>query len=174
MTNLTMENAARGIGGAISRAHSLTFEKTNRVLKESRKFADIAGAAANGFEKKYDELLEQAEKFVYTVKILNENDCPSALNGLEDGIQWLSDHKDETIDKGFLGHYMYGYSCNIYRSEIRIGREAAGLTQKQFADMFNISIDTVKSWDIGRRRPDKLKESLIIKELARIAENSGE
>ena len=82
--NLTMEKAARGIGGAVSKAHSLTVEKTNRVLKESRKFADIAGAAADGFEKKYDELLEQAVKFVYIVKVLNENDCPSALNGLED------------------------------------------------------------------------------------------
>lgn len=172
--SMTMQEAARAIGGAVSRAHSLTVQRSNRVIKETRKFSDIAGAAADGFEKKYDELLEQAVKFVYTVKVLNENDCPSAINGLEDGIQWLSEHRNETIDKGFCGHYMFGYSCNIYRSEIRIAREAAGLTQKEFADMFDISIDTVKSWDIGRRRPDKLKESLIIKELARIAENSGE
>lgn len=69
---------------------------------------------------------------------------------------------------------MYGYSGDIYKSEIKIAREKTGLTQQQFAEMFDISIDTVKSWDCGRRRPDKLKESLIIKELARIAENNGE
>lgn len=49
-------------------------------------------------------------------------------------------------------------------------RESAGLTQKQFAELFGISIDTVKAWDCGRRRPDKLKEKLIIKELERIKE----
>ena len=32
----------------------------------------------------------------------------------------------------------------------------------------DISIDTVKAWDRGRRKPDKLKEKLIIKELERI------
>lgn len=47
-------------------------------------------------------------------------------------------------------------------------RKSAGLTQKQFAEMFNIPIDTVKAWDCGRRKPDKLKEKLIIKELERV------
>lgn len=47
-------------------------------------------------------------------------------------------------------------------------RESSGLTQKQFAELFGISIDTVKAWDCGRRRPDKLKEKLIIKELERM------
>lgn len=172
--SITMQEAARGIGGAISRAHSLTIERTNRVLKETRKFSDIAMAAADGFEKKYFELLEIAEKFTFSVNILIENDCPSALDGLERGIEWLREHKDEAVDKGFYGNYMYGYSGDIYKSEIKIAREKTGLTQQQFAEMFDISIDTVKSWDCGRRRPDKLKESLIIKELARIAENNGE
>lgn len=47
-------------------------------------------------------------------------------------------------------------------------RESAGLTQKQFAEMFDIPIDTVKAWDCGRRKPDKLKEKFIIKELERM------
>lgn len=50
-------------------------------------------------------------------------------------------------------------------SNIRKMRESAGLTQQQFADLFGISIDTVKSWDCGRRKPDKLKEKLIIEKL---------
>ncbi len=44
-------------------------------------------------------------------------------------------------------------------------RESVGLTQKQFAEMFGISLDTVKSWDCGRRKPDKLKEKFIIEKL---------
>ena len=47
-------------------------------------------------------------------------------------------------------------------------RQAVGLTQQQFADLFDISINTVKAWDCGRRKPDKLKEKLIIKELERM------
>lgn len=49
-------------------------------------------------------------------------------------------------------------------------REAAGLTQKQFAELFDIPIDTVKAWDCGRRKPDKLKEKLIIEKLEQMKE----
>lgn len=44
-------------------------------------------------------------------------------------------------------------------------RLAAGLTQQQFAELFDISIDTVKAWDCGRRKPDKLKERLMFERL---------
>lgn len=47
-------------------------------------------------------------------------------------------------------------------------RKAAGLTQKQFSDLFEIPLDTVKSWDCGRRKPTKAEERLIIKELERM------
>ncbi len=53
-------------------------------------------------------------------------------------------------------------------------RESAGLTQQQFADLFDIPLDTVKSWDCGRRNPDKLKEKLIIKELERMKNISSD
>lgn len=165
-----MKEAAKVIGGATTRAYHLTGERTNKVLAETRKFEDVAMAAADGFEKQYSDLLELAEKFTYTVKVLTENDFPSALDGLEKGIQWLREHKDKNVDNSFMGHYMYGYSLDIFKSEIRIAREKSGLTQQQLAETFDISIDTVKSWDCGRRRPDKLKEKLIIKELERMKE----
>lgn len=47
-------------------------------------------------------------------------------------------------------------------------RKAAGLTQKQFSEIFEIPIDVVKSWDSGRRKPPEWAEKLIIKELERI------
>lgn len=54
------------------------------------------------------------------------------------------------------------------KMEIKKYRKAAGLTQKQFSEIFDISLDTVKSWDCGRRKPTKSQENLIIKELERM------
>lgn len=56
----------------------------------------------------------------------------------------------------------------MVENKIKNARLVSGMTQKQFAEMFDIPIDTVKAWDCGRRKPDKLKEKLIIKELERI------
>lgn len=54
------------------------------------------------------------------------------------------------------------------KSMITEYRQAAGLTQKQFSEMFEIPIDVVKSWDSGRRKPTEWAEKLIIKELERM------
>lgn len=164
------KSAAKAIGGATTRAYHLTVDRTNRILVETKAFADIAMSAADGFDKKNSELLEEAQKFNYTVKILSDNGCQSAIEGLESGIKWLREYKEELVVKDFYRWYMIGFSCDIYRSEMKIAREEAGLTQQQFAEMFDISLDTVKSWDCGRRKPDKLKEKLILKELKSIKE----
>lgn len=47
-------------------------------------------------------------------------------------------------------------------------RQAAGLTQKQFSELFEIPIDVVKSWDSGRRKPPEWAEKLIIDKLEQI------
>lgn len=49
-------------------------------------------------------------------------------------------------------------------------RIAAGMTQEEFSDLFEIPIDTVKNWDSGRREPPVWAKKLIIKELERIKE----
>ena len=51
---------------------------------------------------------------------------------------------------------------------IKEHRLSAGLTQKQFSDMFEIPIDVVKSWDSGRRKPPIWAEKLIIEKLKQI------
>lgn len=38
-------------------------------------------------------------------------------------------------------------------AKIRAAREAVGETQAQFADRLGVSLDTVRSWEQGRRRP---------------------
>ena len=53
---------------------------------------------------------------------------------------------------------------------IKEHRQAAGLTQQQFAELFDIPIDTVKAWDSGRRKPPEWAEKLIIKDLGRMKE----
>lgn len=49
-------------------------------------------------------------------------------------------------------------------------RKSSGLTQKQFAELFEIPIDVVKSWDSGRRKPPGWAEKLIIEKLERMKE----
>ncbi len=52
-------------------------------------------------------------------------------------------------------------------SAIKKHRKKAGLTQKQFSDLFKIPIDTIKNWESGRRKPPEWVEKLIINELKR-------
>ena len=47
-------------------------------------------------------------------------------------------------------------------------RQKAKLTQKQFSELFEIPIDDVKSWDVGRRKPPVWAEKLIIEKLEAI------
>lgn len=47
-------------------------------------------------------------------------------------------------------------------------RKLAGLTQKQFSELFEIPLDTVKKWDSGKMKPPKYVEKLIIEKLEQI------
>lgn len=49
-------------------------------------------------------------------------------------------------------------------------RKAARMTQDEFSEVFKIPIDTVKSWDSGRRKPPEWVEKLIIEKLEQIKE----
>lgn len=44
---------------------------------------------------------------------------------------------------------------------IRDHRQAAGLTQKQFTELFKIPLDVVKSWDSGQRKPPEFQTNNI-------------
>ena len=44
-------------------------------------------------------------------------------------------------------------SENITPEEIKEIRKKAGKTQEEFAEMLNVSKDTVASWELGRRKP---------------------
>lgn len=51
---------------------------------------------------------------------------------------------------------------------IKEHRQAAGLTQEEFSELFEIPLNTVKNWDSGRRSPPEWAEKLIIEKLERI------
>jgi putative transcriptional regulator len=40
-------------------------------------------------------------------------------------------------------------------------RDDLGLTQREFADLLNVSVDTVRNWEQGRRQPQKAAEMLL-------------
>lgn len=58
--------------------------------------------------------------------------------------------------------------------KIKEYRKAAGLTQKQFSDLFEIPLDVVKSWDSGRRKPPEWAEKLIIEKLNTLKETTSQ
>lgn len=58
--------------------------------------------------------------------------------------------------------------------EIKKHRQAAGLTQQQFSDIFEIPIDVVKSWDSGRRRPPIWAEKLIVEKLKKMKKTTSQ
>lgn len=57
--------------------------------------------------------------------------------------------------------------------KIKDYRQAVGLTQKQFSELFEIPLDVVKSWDSGRRSPPVWVEKLIIEKLERMKNNDN-
>ena len=48
---------------------------------------------------------------------------------------------------------------------IKEARQAAGLTQKQMSDFFEIPLRTIESWDAGDRKPPAYVEKLIVEKL---------
>lgn len=45
--------------------------------------------------------------------------------------------------------------------EIREARQALGLTQTQFGQLFHAKLKTVQDWEYGRRRMQKATEELL-------------
>lgn len=54
-------------------------------------------------------------------------------------------------------------------TDIKEKRISAGITQKQFSELFNppIPIDTIKKWDSGKMNPPEWVEGLIIEKMER-------
>ena len=49
--------------------------------------------------------------------------------------------------------------------EIRNTRQALGLTQTQFGQLFHAKLKTVQDWEYGRRRMQKATEELLLRKM---------
>lgn len=56
---------------------------------------------------------------------------------------------------------------NVDPGSIKEHRKAAGLTQEQFSELFDIPLNTIKKWDAGISSPPDWAAKLIINELKR-------
>ena len=55
---------------------------------------------------------------------------------------------------------------------IKEARLAAGLTQKQMADLFEMPLRTVENWEGGKSTPPSYVEKLIIEKLISLKEQA--
>jgi DNA-binding transcriptional regulator YiaG len=55
---------------------------------------------------------------------------------------------------------------------IKEARKAAGLTQKQMSDLFEIPQRTIEAWEAGDRTPTPYVDKLIVEKLERLASES--
>lgn len=56
---------------------------------------------------------------------------------------------------------------------IKESRKAAGLTQKQMSEVFDIPQRTIEDWETGKRTPPAYVEKLIVEKLERIRTEQG-
>lgn len=52
-------------------------------------------------------------------------------------------------------------------------RIRAGLTQQEMGKMFGIPIDSIRSWETGRRKPDRFKEMYLVQQLRLLDKENG-
>ena len=49
----------------------------------------------------------------------------------------------------------------VYVVDVKAIRKRLAMTQKNFADAFNLPLGTVREWEIGRREPDQAAKVLL-------------
>lgn len=58
-------------------------------------------------------------------------------------------------------------------NDFKNARLAAGLTQQQMADLFQIPKRTIENWETGQRKPPEYVKILILEKLQRLATEPG-
>ncbi|MER9414037.1 helix-turn-helix domain-containing protein [Mesorhizobium sp. M0589] len=71
------------------------------------------------------------------------------LNGLNKAIKNLKDGKSRFETSTLTG------------DQIKAIRKRSGMSQVAFAEHLGISVDTLKSWEIGRRRPGRITSRIL-------------
>lgn len=68
----------------------------------------------------------------------------SILRGLEDALAYAKGDDAKGIE----------HVVEVPAVDVRAARKRLGMTQRVFARSFGVSLDTLRNWEQGRRRPD--------------------
>ena len=71
------------------------------------------------------------------------------------------------VIKALRSGTLNGPSVTPTPQEVRRIREALGLSQQAFAERLGVSVGTVQSWELGRRRPSRLGQALALVQSAK-------
>jgi putative transcriptional regulator len=76
------------------------------------------------------------------------------FNDLKSGLEEAKAYKSGELK-------VEGATFKIKVPDVKAIRTQAGMTQEEFASMFRWSLDTVRSWEQGRRVPDQSARILL-------------
>lgn len=76
----------------------------------------------------------------------------SIVQGAKEGLAYLKGDAS-----GVAVHHFH----NVDAENIKRVRSELSMTQKQFAENFGFSLDSLKNWEAGRRTPDTSAQTLI-------------
>lgn len=75
----------------------------------------------------------------------------SILRGLEDALAYARGDPGRGI----------AHVVKVPKVDVRAARKKLGMTQKDFARNFGVSLDTVRNWEQGRRQPEGAARVLL-------------
>lgn len=78
-----------------------------------------------------------------TGKKLNATEA-SILRGLEDALAYAKGDKTRGVE----------HVVEVASVDVRAARKRLGMSQRTFARSFGVSLDTLRNWEQGRRRPE--------------------
>lgn len=86
-----------------------------------------------------------------TRKTLNTTEA-SILRGLEDALAYAKGDRRRGL----------AHTVRAPKIDVKKARRKLGMTQKAFARNFGVSVDTVRNWEQGRRRPEGPARVLLV------------
>ncbi|OHC74942.1 MAG: hypothetical protein A3G18_01295 [Rhodospirillales bacterium RIFCSPLOWO2_12_FULL_58_28] len=85
-----------------------------------------------------------------TEKKLNKTEA-SILRGIQDALAYV---------RGDAGRGI-AHVVKVPKVDVKSARRKLGMTQKDFARNFGVSLDTVRNWEQGRRQPEGAARVLL-------------
>ena len=88
-----------------------------------------------------------------TRKKLNWTEA-SVLRGVKQALAYARGDKRGSVERVVKVPAVVVRSARAKPPDVRAARRKLGMTQKDFAHSFGVSLDTLRNWEQGRRRPE--------------------